>query len=69
MIAELFYPKELKDIIHKLEAEDNLRRDPLNAFNKGIIVVILPLLMLVSVSVQDGVVWLTLALIILFALT
>ncbi len=34
MIAELFYPKELKEIIRKLEAEDNLRREPLEELDK-----------------------------------
>ena len=34
MIAEWFYPKDLKEIIRDLEAEDNLRREPLEELNK-----------------------------------
>ncbi len=34
MIAELFYPKELKEIIRDLEAKNNLRREPLKKLNK-----------------------------------
>lgn len=40
MIAELFYPKELKRIIRDLEAKGNLRREPLDVLNKGLVLVI-----------------------------
>lgn len=33
-IAEFFYPKELKEIIRTLDAEGNLRREPLGQYNK-----------------------------------
>ncbi len=38
-IAELFYPKELKEIIRELEAENNLRHEPLERLNKFIVYV------------------------------
>ncbi len=34
MVAQWFYPKDLKDLIAKLEAEDNLRREPIQRFNR-----------------------------------
>ena len=36
MIAEWFYPKELKKIIADLVAEENLHRKPLEELNKGL---------------------------------
>lgn len=40
MIAELFYPNELKKIIRDLEAEGNLRREPLDVLNKGVVLIV-----------------------------
>ncbi len=39
MIAELFYPMELKKIIRELEEADNLRQEPLKEFNKGVVLI------------------------------
>lgn len=37
MIAELFYPKELKEIITDLRADDNLNTDALKNVNREIL--------------------------------
>ncbi len=39
MVAQWFYPKDLKELIAKLEAEGNLRREPLKHMNRSIFVV------------------------------
>ncbi len=58
MITELFYPKELKDIIRKLEAEDNLRREPLEKLDKLLLYfAIFSLFLVISAYSQDGFFW------------
>ena len=58
MIAKLFYPRELKEIIAKLDAENNLRTEPLFWLNR-IIFVYLALLHLTSfvIFIADGFVY------------
>ena len=58
MIAKLFYPKELKEIIAKLDAENNLRTEPLFWLNR-IIFVYLCLFHLTSfiIFIADGLVY------------
>ncbi len=41
MIAELFYPRELKEIVADLEAKNNLRCEPLDQLNRFIYVMTL----------------------------
>lgn len=40
MVAQWFYPKDLKELIANLEAEGNLRREPLKYMNIEIIVIL-----------------------------
>ncbi len=52
MVAQWFYPKDLKDLIAKLEAEDNLRRELLKHMNIEIIVILIISLVLLFLSYQ-----------------
>ncbi len=53
-IAELFYPRELKEIIRKLEAEDNLRREPLDPYNRETILIVLVYSIVIPSSLLEG---------------
>lgn len=54
MIAELFYPKELKEIIRKLEDEDNLHREPLWLFDREIVIFLFVAIVTVLTIISDG---------------
>lgn len=66
MIAELFYPNELKKIIRDLEAEGNLRREPLDMLNKFINIMFVFAVIIALLSFQDGGVILSLIFLLLF---
>lgn len=54
MIAELFYPKELKEIIADLLLENNLRREPLEALEKDINVMTVIMILCVGIFLHSG---------------
>ena len=62
MLAEFFYPTELKKMIRNLEAADNLRRDPLKYFNLVILIFLIWSCVAILILVNSGLIGFFLAL-------
>ena len=70
MITEWFYPKELKEIIADLEAQGNLRREPLKPLNTSThVMCILALIMAITIYFNDGIIAALITIISFYAIT